>query len=263
MREISTSADGTPWLIGGDFNTILSLGDRTGSDTNRQAEMLDFAETIEDCQLLDSGYDGAEYTWAKNGLFERLDRMFVSEAWTRGFEATRVTNLPRVSSHHGPVLARCKMGRTPSGGSSFRFQNMWVRHDDFKKLMQDTWEQSTGATGLLNLQIKLSRTKKALKGWNKEVFGNIHANLKSMEDKIAKDQVGFEEYPTPRNRSEINKSIAEYILLLIMEEDFWRQKAALRWLAEGDKNTRFYQSWVKQKSVRRAFTRSKQMVGRL
>ena len=35
-----------------------------------------------------------------------------------------------------------------------------------------------------------------------------------------------------------------------MEEDFWRQKAAMKWLVEGDKNTRFYQSWVKQKRVR-------------
>lgn len=35
-----------------------------------------------------------------------------------------------------------------------------------------------------------------------------------------------------------------------MEEDFWRQKASVRWLSDGDRNTRFYQSWVKQKRVR-------------
>ncbi|XP_042029868.1 uncharacterized protein LOC121776765 [Salvia splendens] len=109
MREISNCVNGTPWLIGGDFNTILSHEDRIGSETNRQNEMIDFAEAIEDCRLLDPGTDGAEFTWAKNGLFERLDRAFVSEAWSSTFEATRVTNLPRVSSDHGPILARCKM----------------------------------------------------------------------------------------------------------------------------------------------------------
>ncbi|XP_042023118.1 uncharacterized protein LOC121770454 [Salvia splendens] len=71
-----------------------------------------------------------------------------------------------------------------------------------------------------------------------------------MEDEIAKAQANFEAGPTPRHRAEINKNIAEYILLLKMEEDFWRQKAALRWLAEGDRNSRFYQSWVKQKRVK-------------
>ncbi|XP_042059507.1 uncharacterized protein LOC121804020 [Salvia splendens] len=181
MREISTRTEGTPWLIGGDFNTILAHEDRVGSETNRQAEMIDFAEAIEDCRLLDPGFDGAEFTWAKNGLFERLDRMFVSEAWTNAFEATR--------------------------------------------------------------------EQKALKAWNKEVFGNIHANLKAKKEGTAQAQADFEA-DTPRNRTEINKSIAEYILPLRMEEDFWRQKAALRWLADGDKNTSFYQSWVKQKRVR-------------
>ncbi|XP_042059530.1 uncharacterized protein LOC121804043 [Salvia splendens] len=181
MREISTRTEGTPWLIGGDFNTILAHEDKVGSETNRQAEMIDFAEAIEDCRLLDPGFDGAEFTWAKNGLFERLDRMFVSEAWTNAFEATR--------------------------------------------------------------------EQKALKAWNKEVFGNIHANLKAKKEGIAQAQADFEA-DTPRNRTEINKSIAEYILPLRMEEDFWRQKAALIWLADGDKNTSFYQSWVKQKRVR-------------
>ncbi|XP_042029592.1 uncharacterized protein LOC121776480 [Salvia splendens] len=141
--------------MGGDFNTILSHADRVGSDTNRQGEMIDFAKTIEDCRLLDPGYDGAEYTWAKNWLFERLDKMFVSEAWTKIFEASRVTNLPRVTSDHGPILARCKMTRPNTGGSGFRFQNMWIRHESFMEIVQDCWEQPTGAAGLLNLQIKL------------------------------------------------------------------------------------------------------------
>ncbi|XP_042035115.1 uncharacterized protein LOC121781443 [Salvia splendens] len=250
MREISFRTEGTPWLNGGDFNTILAHEDRVGSETNRQAEMIDFAEAIEDCRLLDPGFDGAEFTWAKNGLFERLDRLLVNEAWSNAFEATRVTNLPRVSSDHGPILARCKMPRLPSGGSAFHFQNMWVRHEGFMQLVQNIWAQPTEASGLLNLQTKLARSKKALKAWNKEVFGNIHSNLKGMEERIAQAQADFEADPTPHNRSEINNSIAEYILLLRMEEDFWRQKAALRWLADGDKNTRFYQSWVKQKRVR-------------
>ncbi|XP_041995763.1 uncharacterized protein LOC121745889 [Salvia splendens] len=231
MREISTRMEGTPWLIGGDFNTILAHEDRVGSETNRQAEMIDFVEVIEDCRLLDPG-------------------LLVNEAWTNAFEATRVTNLPRVSSDHGPILARCTMPRPPSRGSAFRFQNMWVRHDGFLQLVQDIWAQPTGASGLLNLQTKLARSKKALKAWNKEVFGNIHANLQAMEEGIAQAQANFEADPTPRNRTEINKNIAEYILLLRMEENFWRQKTALRWLADGDKNTRFYQSWVKQKRVR-------------
>ncbi|XP_042012198.1 uncharacterized protein LOC121760625 [Salvia splendens] len=194
MRFIAQMAEGVSWIIGGNFNTILSPRDRMGSDTNRQVEMIDFAETIEDCRLLDPGFDGADYTWAKNGLLERLDRVLVSEMVAPLFDTVRVTNLPRVASDHEPVLVRGKLPTIQEGGRAFRFQNMWVRHEGFADLVQTDWMAPTEAGGLLNLKIKLTRVKKTLKRWNKEV--------------------------------------------------------ALRWLEEGDKNTRFYQSWVKQKKIR-------------
>ncbi|XP_042009088.1 uncharacterized protein LOC121757638 [Salvia splendens] len=200
--------------------------------------MVDFAEAIEDCRLMDPGFDGADFTWAKNGLFEQLDRVLVNEAWTRVFEATWVTNLPRIASDHGLVLARCKMPNIAIGGKAFRFQNMWIRYEGFLAIVQNAWEEPMGATSILNIQIKHARVKKALKKWNKEVFANIHANVANKEEAIVVAQSNFEVLPTPVNRTVINKHIVEYILLLRMEEDFWRQKAALRWLAEGDKNTR-------------------------
>ncbi|GER42505.1 1-deoxy-D-xylulose-5-phosphate synthase [Striga asiatica] len=35
-----------------------------------------------------------------------------------------------------------------------------------------------------------------------------------------------------------------------MEEDFWKQKAAVRWVAEGERNTRFFQGYVRQKRAK-------------
>ncbi|XP_042029874.1 uncharacterized protein LOC121776772 [Salvia splendens] len=168
MRELTQVSEGMPWFIGGDFNTILSAGDRMGSDTNRLAEMVDFAEAIEDCGLLDPGYDGSDFTWAKNGLMERLDRVLINEVASQRFEAIRVTNLPRIASDHGPLLVRCKMPNTPGGGKAFRFQNMWVRHEGFNELVREDWGTPTEAAGLLNLKLKLARIKRTLKRWNRE-----------------------------------------------------------------------------------------------
>ncbi|XP_042019069.1 uncharacterized protein LOC121766903 [Salvia splendens] len=232
MREIPLATDSLPWIIGGDFNTILTTRDRVGSETNRHAEMIDFAEAIEDCRLIDPGFDGSDYTWAKNGLLERLDRVLVNEPWTRLFEAIRVTKLPRFASDHGPVLVRCKMKTTPEGGKAFRFQNIWTRHEEFRNLVHEDWEAPTEAEGLINLQIKLSRIKKTLKRWNKEIFGNIHANLRASEESIATAQADFEANPSPRSRTDFNREVVQYILLLKMEEDFWKQKASLKWLEE-------------------------------
>ncbi|XP_042059497.1 uncharacterized protein LOC121804005 [Salvia splendens] len=221
MRDITQVLEEMPWFIGGDFNTILSTRDRTGSDTNRQAEMVDFAEAIEDCRLMDPGIDGSEYTWAKNGLMERLDRVLVSETSSQLFDAIRVTNLPHIALDQGPILVRCRMPNNHEGGRAFRFQNMWVRHEGFAGVVQDDWMAPTEAPRLLNLKIKLARIKRKFKRWNKEVFENIHANLKTCEENIAVAQSEFEGNPSARNRAEVNKQIAEYILLLKMEEDFW------------------------------------------
>ncbi|KAL1531048.1 hypothetical protein AAHA92_33770 [Salvia divinorum] len=206
--------------------------------------MTDFAEMVEDSRLMDPGFDGAQFTWANNTLVGRLDRVFINEAWLDVFEGIRVNNLARVASVHGPVLMRCKLPFSRNRGSAFRFHNMWIRHPGFLPLVREEWERPTEETGLLKLQQKLARLKKALKGWNKDVFGNIQANLREAEEAVNVEN------PTSSNRTEINKLIAQYILLLKMEEDFWRQKATIRWLSEGDQNTKFYQSWVRQKRTR-------------
>lgn len=46
-------------------------------------------------------------------------------------------------------------------------------------------------------------------------------------------QAAFEADPSPISRTSVNRIIAHYILILKMEEDFWRQKASLKWLSEG------------------------------
>ncbi|XP_042027209.1 uncharacterized protein LOC121774389 [Salvia splendens] len=156
LCELAALSEDTPWAIGGDFNTILHPHDRIGSESNRSTEMIDFAETLEDCRQLDPDFDGANYTWAKNSLFERLDRIFLNEAWS--------LSLPKY------------VDPPPQ----------------FLDVICDDWSQDMGAGGLLNLQMKLARLKKTLKTWNKEVFGNVQANLKATEELIVEAQTNFE-----------------------------------------------------------------------
>ena len=41
--------------------------------------MLDFANAINDCQLLDLETDGAKFTWARGSTLEKLDRVLIGE----------------------------------------------------------------------------------------------------------------------------------------------------------------------------------------
>lgn len=161
LRDIASSAEGHPWLVGGDFNTILHSYERLGSNTNRFMEMFDFGEMISDCELQDAGCEGEIFTWERQGLKERLDRVLYSEEWASTFFSTKVVHLPRIWSDHAPLLATTTLSHRQQP-SSFRFQHMWVRHFGFLDVVRQAWDAPTGETGMKNLQIKLVRVKQRL-----------------------------------------------------------------------------------------------------
>ncbi|XP_042005812.1 uncharacterized protein LOC121754538 [Salvia splendens] len=81
---------------------------------------------------------------------------------------------------------------------------------------------------MVNLQIKLRRLKKCLRMWNKNVFGNIFEKIKQAEEEAKEVAMIFEGNQTPANRADMNKKAAEYALRIKMEDDYWKQKAAIR-----------------------------------
>ena len=127
LMNIVVRMEGLSWMVGGDFNIFLSEEEREGSTKKRTREMVDFANAISECQLLDLEADGAKFTWARGNILERLDRALIGEGWLDLFVVTRVTNIPRVMSDHGPLLIQCQLPGPPIR-PPFRFKNMWVRH---------------------------------------------------------------------------------------------------------------------------------------
>lgn len=61
-----------------------------------------------DCELLDDGYSGTDYTWC-NGwapdrrVWQRLDRVLINHEWRNNFDSTNVTHLIRTGSDHSPI----------------------------------------------------------------------------------------------------------------------------------------------------------------
>ncbi|KAH6762745.1 hypothetical protein C2S52_020178 [Perilla frutescens var. hirtella] len=177
--------------------------------SDRYHEMMDFGDAISDCQLLDLGFDGAWFTWEwpAIGLRERLDRILLGEFWTSVFAVTRVTHLARHQSDHAPLLVRCQF-LAEIPKSFFRFQNMWVRHHTFRETVLEEWQT---------------------------------------DEAMSAAQAAYDSFPSPEARAELNHCVAYYVLRTEMEKDFWKQKVAVRWVVDGERNSRFFQGWVKQK----------------
>ncbi|KAL0309424.1 UNVERIFIED_CONTAM: hypothetical protein Sradi_5884700 [Sesamum radiatum] len=131
-----------PWLIGGDFNIILSAQEKRGGAQPKFRAMEDFANMVLECGLIDAGFEGAAHTWSNRITWERLDHFLYSEAWLDTFTTTRVIHLSRTWSDHAPLLINLESNLVKPP-SSFRFMRMWIKHHDFLNTVEQSWKHPT------------------------------------------------------------------------------------------------------------------------
>ena len=88
---------------------------------------------------------------------------------------------------------------------------------------------------------QLEYVKRKLKHWNRNCFGNLHIMTKRAQDRLdvitrqSRDLVFSEALGITESRASAN--LAEWDL---REEIYWKQKAQVDWLQEGDKNIAFF-----------------------
>lgn len=82
-----------PWLIGGDFNTFLSLEEHKGVSMLALRTLADFNGCVDNCSLLSIPFQGSSFTWCDgHGLgriWRRLDRFLCSHSIFDMFESVQ------------------------------------------------------------------------------------------------------------------------------------------------------------------------------
>ena len=148
--------------------------------------------------------------------------------------------MSRVLSNHFPILL--EGGSQRRGRIPFRFENMWLRVDNFVDKVKNWWASYLfQGTPSFILAKKLAALKLDLKKWNETEFGNITFKKQDLWSKLngldAKEETNRlsteEKFEQTNLRTDIEK-------LTLMEEISWRQKSRVSHLKEGDANTRFF-----------------------
>ncbi|VFQ73702.1 unnamed protein product [Cuscuta campestris] len=246
LRSLALRSE--PWIIGGDFNTVVSITEHKGEVCPDLGSIRDFANAISDCELVSPPFLGSQFTWTgKRGrgrVFRRLDRILLNESCMDSFPVLEVRHLGRGLSDHRPLLVKA-FPNNNLGPKPFRFLNVWCSHDSFKDLIACTWGQNYQGGGMRGLAVKLTVLKKALIKWNKEVFGNIFDEVSKAEERLLSAERTFENDDCEANVIECNLATALLQQAHKKEEAFWSQKANVRWIAQGDASTAFFHSFVK------------------
>ncbi|KAL4332004.1 hypothetical protein GQ457_07G003470 [Hibiscus cannabinus] len=69
------------WLLGGDFNAIVSSSKRMGGSSRRDGISVEFGDFLQRSGLNDLWFHGARFKWKRGTLHQRLDRCLVSDEW--------------------------------------------------------------------------------------------------------------------------------------------------------------------------------------
>ncbi|XP_074297720.1 uncharacterized protein LOC141628480 [Silene latifolia] len=88
LRNMRQVVNG-PWLVMGDFNNVLAMCERVGSEVSNY-ELRGFQDCVEDCGIVDLPAHGAFFTWNNKHepgamVFSRIDRAMSNDEWLDRF----------------------------------------------------------------------------------------------------------------------------------------------------------------------------------
>ncbi|KAK0595713.1 hypothetical protein LWI29_009285 [Acer saccharum] len=223
-----------PWFFGGDFNTVLNEAERKGGLFDKWSARS-FQHFILQAKVKDIPLRGAAFTWSNNkanGVWARLDCFLVSPIFMSWFPSLVQKCVPRTISNHCAITLGCN--EEVWGPGPFRFHNRWLEDKKLMSKVRSVWtkDKVKGSSGVV-LQHKLKASKALIKRWAvgcaREVLLekiDVEAAANGWTESLHQDRL---------------KALADFWKALRLEEQEWLQKSRVKWLLNGDRNTRFFQ----------------------
>ncbi|KAK4721641.1 hypothetical protein R3W88_011874 [Solanum pinnatisectum] len=119
-----------PWLVMGDFNSILHVEDRIMGSQVQETELRDFKQCLLDTRLTKLKTVGRNYTWTNGHTYSSIDKSLVNAMWLQSWTHLECNILdPRFSDHSH--LCVTIEARENTGPKPFRFFNYLADHPEF------------------------------------------------------------------------------------------------------------------------------------
>ncbi|MCH99156.1 endonuclease/exonuclease/phosphatase family protein, partial [Trifolium medium] len=152
--------------------------------------------------------------------------------WLMIYPNVKLVNLLTSHSDHSPILLQTssvvRNGRT----YAFRFENSWLKEDDIDEVVEDGWGRGRSA----DIISKTARCADKLKGWGRRKRMRFKQEVLECSEEMERLR-GCHDSTNSGRFKELREKHAR---LLVQEEAYWKQRAKMHWLKEGDLNTKFF-----------------------
>ncbi|XP_038991415.1 uncharacterized protein LOC120114653 [Hibiscus syriacus] len=220
LSSMEASMGNMAWLIGSDFNTIVKAEESSAQvNYGTLADISEFQSCVEGLGLFDHPYIASDVEFQAPG-----------------------------DCDHYPALVWLHKEVFAIKSKPFKFFNFWAMHPDFISIVKESWQTPVNAIPIQSLYLKLKRLKRCLKELNRNYYNDISGQVRVKREKLKSLQLANLD-PSIAGRN-INAELETEREIKALEEAemmFYKKKAKVDWIKDGDQGTQFFHSMVAKK----------------
>ena len=190
-----------------------------------------------------------------NFVMEKLDTAFTSVDWINFYPHYGLKNQPILHSNHGLVLLDFDIVM-PFRPRPFCFKHMWITHPSCRDVVQKAWHNHFIGSRAFQFKNKTHKLREVFTQWNRDVFGEVEKEIGRKKNELQLLQNSI------LNNEDVRKVRVlreELEVLMHRDELKWAQKDRNKGIILGDRNTRYFQTIVRQRRARNRILQIKTM----
>ncbi|KAF3653433.1 hypothetical protein FXO37_16988 [Capsicum annuum] len=213
------------WMVLGDFNAVFQKENRIGGSRVTLAEVEDFQDCIDACDLEELPHTGCNYTWNDR----QVDRIFKKTGWVF-VNCEWLDNMPSMKTR----VARRK----------------------------GSWNEPVVGYKMFQVVRKMKMLKQKLMKLHKQNFNNL---VEDNEDRknLQKIQEQLQFNPSDKTLQQVERGLGQkFKKSSYLAESFLIQRSKANWIRQGDDNTPHFFS-VKKRRLIQSVTQIKDATNRM